>query len=235
MAGLGGRLAAWTVALLCFFAAPAPGLAQAVSLYYPPGDSLAGSSVQVSRWISDVGVCTTPPCITHIPESIDFLGSPPAIAQVDASEGFLNSGSHTPGPWNLSKYTGITFYYEDLNAKNSHETSQYSHYFLIYDNNNCYRAWYLDLVGADGLPLSDSPGIIPNVWYQVSGSFSTALGTYVRQGGTPLNGVACNSKPLNFSAIIYFESGIFGGPMAAHDGINYHWRVGGVTPFSAPP
>lgn len=42
------------------------------------------------------------------------------------------------------------------------------------------------------------------------------------------------TMPLNYAAIIYFETGIFGGVTAAGDGVTYPWRVGAVTPFSTP-
>lgn len=233
----GLRAAFWVLGSL-FYAAPLAAHAQAASIPFSSGETLAGSSVQVSRWVSDVGACTAAPCITTVAPgstTVDFLGSPPStIAQVDVSEGVLNPASNTPLYWDLSSYTGITFYFQDLNAANSQSTSAYSHYFLIYDNNHCYREWIINLVQASGLPLTGSPTLVPNQWYQISGSFATAQGQYVVQGGTPVNGVACNTKPLNFRDIGYFETGIWGGPMKASDKINYHWRINNVTPFKAP-
>jgi hypothetical protein len=233
----GLSVALWMLGLLSCVA-PLAAHAQAANVAFPPGESLAGSSVQVSRWVSDVGTCAAPPCITTVAPgdtAIDFQATPPAsIAQVDAAEGVLNPNSNTPLYWDLSAYTGITLYFEDLNAANSQKTTAYSHYFLIYDNNHCYRQWVINLVQASGLPLAGSPTIAPGQWYQVSGSFATAQSLYVTQGGTPVNGIACNSKPLNFKDIGYFEAGLWGGPMRASDKINYQWRVSGVTPFKAP-
>lgn len=228
------RAALWAFGLL-LCVAPQPSQAQVTVNPIANGDSLTVSSGQAGRWIVDIGVCAAAPCITQIMPSIDFVITPnKTVAQVDASEGHKLALSNTPAPWDLSQFTTISYLYEDLNAANAQGTSAYNHYFLIYDDNNCYREWLVNAVFASGLPRSGWPVITPGQWYQVNGSFTAPLGASVLQGGTPLNGKACNQNPLNYASITYFETGIFGGPLRAGDGVNYHWRVGAVTPTTAP-
>ncbi|MEA9997032.1 hypothetical protein QN382_22455 [Pseudomonas sp. 10B1] len=220
--------------------------APAVTIIPQPtiGETIAASAALPGRWVVDIGgPCSYGACIVQSPSSesvvgssVEFLITPNGqTAQVDASVGIRNNASGTPNSWDLSKYSGITFYYKDYNGQYSYNgKSALSHYFLMYDNNSCYREWVINLVNSDGSPTSGSPTIAASIWYQISGSFQTPQGSYVIQGGIPKNGVPCNSVPLDFSNITYFETGIFGGAIRPGDGVKYNWLVGTVTPTLAP-
>ncbi|WP_147297946.1 hypothetical protein [Trinickia dinghuensis] len=215
-----------------------------VSIVQQPatGESLGISTSNASQWVADLtggcgagNVCIGPVAATsQIGPAVQFAFYPsPSIAQVDASVGIYNPNPSSPVPndWDLTSYNKITFYYRDQNTSSVvNGNSSLSHYFLIYDNNKCYREWVINLANTDGTPAPNSPTIQAGVWYQITGSFTDPQGAFIIQGGNAVNGVSCASQPLNYQHIVYFETGIFSGTMRPQDGRLYNWEVGPVTP-----
>lgn len=144
-------------------------------------------------WVTDIGSCSAS-CFSVVQDPsmgstilANWISSG-VVQQADISTGSGNPVS--TGEWDLSQKNTLTHYLKYETSALTDPTTNLSvldHYVLLYDQNGCYREWFIS--GTD-IPLGQ--------WVQISVA-DIHNGPYYSQ-----------SCPLDFSHIVYSEIGIFG-------------------------